>query len=409
VRILVRLVLDTLYLLSGLPLALAGFLVALHGVVVGVGAVVVVGLPILGASMYLLRRFADLERRRIRGVLGGAPVARPVYKSAPPGAGLLRRLLLPLLDVQAWLDLLHPVIALALSALTVAVVLGWWAVAVGASLLWAYGWALGVSWWQVVLGTAIGLAFLVSLAFVARKCALGQATLGRILLAGVAEIEERRRAAVSAEAVALRKLERDIHDGPQQRLVRLAVDLGRAQHLFETDPLAARRVVEQALNQTEETLDELRALSRGIAPPILADRGLAAAVAAVAARCTIPVSLSCADFPRPDPAVETAVSLSCADFPRPDPAVETAAYFVVAEALANAAKHSGASSCSVRLERQGNRLVVTVTDNGRGAAHVAKGHGLAGLTDRARAVGGLLTVDSPQGGPTTVTADLPWH
>jgi len=142
---------------------------------------------------------------------------------------------------------------------------------------------------------------------------------------------------------------------------------------------------------TRETLEELRALSRGIAPPVLADRGLAAALAAVAARSPVPVEL--------------AVGLP--DGQRLGPAVENTAYFVVSEALANVAKHSGADVAQVTVLREGDRLRVVVTDDGLGGAVLAPGHGLAGLADRLRAVDGVLTVDSPRGGPTRLTGDLP--
>jgi signal transduction histidine kinase len=196
-------------------------------------------------------------------------------------------------------------------------------------------------------------------------------------------------AAVSAEATALRRLERDIHDGPQQRLVRLAMDLGRAEQQFATDPEAARATVAEALSQTRETLDELRALSRGIAPPILVDRGLQAALTALAGRSTVPVDL---DTPPMN---------------RLDPGVESTAYFVVAEALTNVAKHSRASEVQVSLRRYATSLMITVADDGVGGASLAKGHGLAGLSDRVQAAGGILTVDSPEGVGTILTAALP--
>jgi signal transduction histidine kinase len=206
-----------------------------------------------------------------------------------------------------------------------------------------------------------------------------------------ATAQAQRAAAVSAEAAALRRLERDIHDGPQQRLVRLAVDLSRARQQLATDPAAAAATVDEALAQTREALDELRTLSRGIAPPILTDRGLAAAVAALAARATVPVSV---DIP--------------ADLPRLPALAEQTAYFTVAEALANVAKHSTGTRATVTVGRDDDRLVVTVTDDGRGGAHVAKGHGLAGLVDRLQAIGGALWVSSPPGGPTSIRAEIPW-
>jgi signal transduction histidine kinase len=212
--------------------------------------------------------------------------------------------------------------------------------------------------------------------------AAAQAELGRLT--------EGRNAAVAAEAVALRRLERDIHDGPQQRLVRLGMDLSRARRQLERDPDAARTTLDEAAGLARETLEELRALSRGIAPPVLADRGLAAALAALAARSPVPVELS-VDLPAQ----------------RLAPVTENTAYFVVSEALANVAKHSRAGSCRVEVSCTGDRLRVLVEDDGTGGAVLAPGHGLSGLTDRLFAVDGELTVDSPRGGPTRLIGTLP--
>jgi signal transduction histidine kinase len=195
---------------------------------------------------------------------------------------------------------------------------------------------------------------------------------------------------VSAEAAALRRLERDIHDGPQQRLVRLAIELGRAQRQFDRRPEAVREALADAIAQTEEAMEELRALSRGIAPPVLADRGLREALADLAARATVPVDLDVDDPSE-----------------RPSAAVETAAYFVVAEALTNVAKHSQAGRAAVGLRHGDGTLRVRVSDDGVGGAALGKGHGLRGLDDRVRALGGELRVASPAGGPTRVTAELP--
>ncbi|MFC7583910.1 sensor histidine kinase [Nonomuraea antimicrobica] len=242
----------------------------------------------------------------------------------------------------------------------------------------------------------LGLVFLLIMPFAIRGAALVRAGLGRALLTGVAELQERiedlaegRAAAVSAEANALRKLERDIHDGPQQRLVSLAMELSRAQRQMNKDPDAAEATIKSAITATRETLDELRALSRGIAPPILSDRGLAPALAALAGRCTIPVDLDVQTVERYQAAVENAI------------------YFVCAETLTNVAKHSRATVCTVQLVRLGDVLMLTIGDDGVGGAHVAKGHGLAGLADRLRAVDGELTVQSPVGGPTVIVAEVP--
>ncbi len=248
---------------------------------------------------------------------------------------------------------------------------------------------------RIVVYTIIGALFAVTLPAMMRLCALVEAWVAQGMLNGVAGLrgevaasQQRTVAAVSAEATALRRLERDLHDGPQQRLVRLAVDLGRARHQLENDPTTAAATVDEALVQAREALDELRTLSRGIAPPILTDRGLAAAVAALAAPSTVSVRLSLVEERLPALAEQTA-------------------YFTIAEALANIAKHSGASTAEVSASRVDGRLAVTVTDDGRGGAHLAKGHGLAGLDDRLRAAGGTLEVTSPVGGPTTVRAEIP--
>jgi signal transduction histidine kinase len=155
-----------------------------------------------------------------------------------------------------------------------------------------------------------------------------------------------------------------------------------------------RHTLDEAIGQTRETLDELRALARGIAPPVLTDRGLPSALAAVAARCTVPVEL----------AVDAELGTPAG---RLDPVVENTAYFTVAEALTNVAKHSGAANCWVTVTNQAGRLGIAIVDDGVGGAHVAKGHGLSGLTDRVRATGGMLIVVSPAGGPTEIRVEMP--
>jgi len=412
-----QLAIDSGYVLLGFPLALVSFVMVAFGSALGLGlAVTVMGLPILAGTLYAARRLADIERGRMSVVLR-QPRVRPTYRTAGPNAGTWRRILTPIGDAQSWLDLAHGFAALVVSVPAFGITLLWWTGAVGGSLYWAYDWAIPSSpdgqglpdllglgdsaVARIGLNTALGVFFLITLPLVVRGCALMRAGLARTLLAGVAEmrnritvLEEQRRAAVSAEATALRRLERDIHDGPQQRLVRLAMDLSRAQHQLATDPEAARQTLDEALTQTRETLAELRALSRGIAPPILVDRGLPSALAALAGRGVIPIELTV------DPELGTPGG-------RLDPAVESTAYFVVAEALANVAKHSRARECWVTVVREQGTLRITVLDDGEGGAHVAKGHGLAGLADRVRANGGTFTVLSPVGGPTEIRAELP--
>ncbi|WFE26503.1 sensor histidine kinase [Solwaraspora sp. WMMD791] len=413
-----RLVTDSVYVLVGMPLALVSFVVGVVGLSVGLGLVVtVVGLPILTGTLYAARAFAQLERHRIAAVLP-TRAYRARYAAAGPHTGTWRRVLLPLTDPQSWLDLAFAVLRFPVALISATVTLTWWAAAVAGSSYWAYAWLLPTDDGDgdglaellglgdaaatiVVLHTLIGLFFVVTLPIVVRGCALLSAVLARGMLTGMAAMQDRisvledqRQAAVSAEAIALRRLERDIHDGPQQRLVRLAMDLSRAREQLAVDPDAAGAALDEAVTQTRETLAELRALSRGIAPPVLVDRGLPSALAALAGRGLLPVDLSI------DPQLGTPTD-------RPEPAVESTVYFVVAEALTNVAKHSGASRCTVTVHRLADRLTITVTDDGAGGAHVAKGHGLAGLADRVRAHGGTLTVTSPPGGPTEIHAELP--
>ncbi|RKN44516.1 sensor histidine kinase [Micromonospora endolithica] len=412
-----QLLVDSGYVLLSLPLAIASFVVLIVGFALGVGLLpIVLGLPVLTGTLYVARGLADIERLRLPPVLR-RPRIRPRYLVPEPGAGAWRRIFLPMRDAQSWLDLTHGIFRLVVALVTFVITLTWWATALAGLLSVTYEWAiphgpenvglpellgLGDSLAaRIGLNTAIGLFFLLTLPLVVRGCALAEASLGRALLTGVAEmrnritvLEEQKRAAVSAEAIALRRLERDIHDGPQQRLVRLAMDLSRARQQLATDPEAAGQTLDEAVGQTRETLAELRALSRGIAPPILVDRGLPSALAALAGRGIVPTELR-VDGDLGDPAG------------RLDPATENTAYFVVAEALTNVAKHSGADTCQVTVTRQGRRLRVSVGDDGQGGAHVAKGHGLAGIADRVRAAGGQLAVTSPAGGPTEVRADLP--
>ncbi|MFY1674989.1 sensor histidine kinase [Plantactinospora sp. WMMB334] len=412
-----QLAIDSGYVLLGFPLALASLVVLVTGVALSAGlAVTVTGLPILAGTLYAARGFADVERLQIPSVLR-QPRVRPTYRTPQPGAGAWRRILTPIADPQSWLDLAHGWIRLVVAVCTFVITMAWWAGAVSGSLYWAYDWAIpygsedqglpellglgDTAAARIGLYTACGVFFLITLPVVVRGCALMQAGLSRALLTGVAEmrnritvLEEQKRAAVSAEATALRRLERDIHDGPQQRLVRLAMDLSRAQQQLDSDPDAARQTLGEALAQTRDTLAELRALSRGIAPPILVDRGLPSALAALAGRGLIPVELAV------DPRLGTREG-------RPDPAIESTAYFVVAEALTNVAKHSRATECWLTVTREERALRIVVIDDGEGGAHLSKGHGLTGLADRVRANDGTFTVLSPQGGPTEIRAELP--
>jgi signal transduction histidine kinase len=427
VRVGRRTLAESLYLLTAPVIAAAGLLLVLGGLCAGTAGALLPGRsPVPPGVLAPARWFAGLERWRIakvRSAAAGAEGAgrRPRPEQIPAAA-----------DPGLWLDVAHAVVVLPVALVTSVVTALWWFTGLGAAtaaLRYQYTSAeslrhmrpmtlyagsaqshialsLGLTspGGRIAFGTAAGLLLLSALPLVTRACVAVQAGLGQALLSDasalhrrISGLEQERDsaraqtvAAVSAEATALRRLERDIHDGPQQRLVRLAMELGRAQHHFDSRPEAAREALADAIVQTQEALDELRALARGIAPPILVDRGLREALTALAARSTTPAELDAGPLDR-----------------RLDAAVETAAYFVIAEALTNVAKHSHARRCAIGLRHSEGTLRAWVTDDGVGGAALDKGHGLRGLDDRLHAAGGQLRVTSPDGGPTTITAELP--
>jgi signal transduction histidine kinase len=405
--------LDTGYSISAFAIAVPAFVLAVIGISVGVSTLVVlVGLPVLVLTVYVARGFADLERVRLRSMTGRT-APRPTYLRAEPGVSWLRRILTPLRDPSSWLDLAWTVVSLATGTVAFSIAVTWWTAAVGGLTYWTWqhwipfdssghvglAWLLGLgdgrapeSW----LNLGLGIFAALTLPFALRLATLVNASVANALLCSRAELQQQvarvsggRDAARSAEASSLRRLERDIHDGPQQRLVRLQMDLGRAGKQLDEDPARARATIEGALAQARETVDELRSLSRGIAPPVLVDRGLEAALRESFARSTVPVR-SEVDVPRELP-----------------PHVESTVYFVVSEALTNVAKHSGAARADVTVRLDDGRMLVRVSDDGRGGAAVGKGHGLAGLEQRMLAADGTLRIASPEGGPTTVLAELP--
>jgi signal transduction histidine kinase len=407
-----RVLLDTVYCLSALFVALPFFVLVVVGLALSAGlAVLVVGALVLVLTAYLARAHAFFERLRLQGMMRSA-APTPAYLEAPTDGGFWRRALTPLRDPQSWLDVLWSLVALATGTLAFAVAVAWWAGTLGGLTYWfwqrylpdgpddhelAYYLGLGDGRTAASLvDLAIGVVLLLTLPMVLRGVAVLHAGLATALLCSRAELQQQvarsetgRAAARAAEASSLRRLERDIHDGPQQRLVRLSMDLGRARRRLGEDPEAAGAIIDGALEQARATAAELRALSRGVAPPLLVDRGLRAAIEEMLAQSPVPVH---AALDIPD---------------RLPPHVETAAYFVVAEALTNVAKHSAAGIATVTVSPAGDRLHVAVSDDGVGGAHLAKGLGLAGLRQRLDAADGTFTLDSPEGGPTLVVATLP--
>ncbi|UBU09483.1 sensor histidine kinase [Nonomuraea gerenzanensis] len=389
-------------------LGLVHLLIVLAGVVT---STYLVGLPLLAGSVVAARRLGAANRGLVR-TLAGTPVPAPApYRRA---TGLLNRLGTALGDVTGWRAIIHAVVRLPAAALAFASAAGTWGL--GLALLTC------PLWWQVpglpapggwagaLLLSVLGLGLLL-LAPMVVHLALGLERLLAVRLLGpppaqarIRTLEETRTQAVEDAAAALRRVERDLHDGPAARLTALALGLSMArEELAEAgDPERpedqerlerVRALIDGAHRGAKETLSELTDLIRGIHPPAL-DKGLEVALATLAARSPLPVDLD----------AELAE--------RPSPAVETIAFFCTAELLANVAKHSGARQAAIRLRAADGRLRLRVWDDGEGGAAVAGGQpaagsGLRGLTDRVRVVDGELVIHSPAGGPTVVIVDLP--
>ncbi|GAA4516491.1 sensor histidine kinase [Actinoallomurus oryzae] len=275
----------------------------------------------------------------------------------------------------------------------------WWALPAGTR---AGGFAFGVplSGWstsltlgtlQIIIFAALTYWLVPLLARLhARICvALLSPSVAERLARRVETLTETRAGAMNAHGAELRRIERDLHDGTQARLVAIAMRLGAARESLETDPEMVDRLLREAHEGTEEAMAELRAVIRTIYPPILADRGLAGALAALGTRSAI------------------GTELDIGDLGTVPAAVEAVAYFTVAEALTNAVKHSRAARSTVRIARDGDRLSVEVTDDGIGGADETRGTGIAGIRHRVLALDGTVRMHSPAGGPTTIAVSLP--
>ncbi|MBD0707130.1 histidine kinase [Streptomyces sp. CBMA291] len=354
------------FLLSNLATTLVGFVYSVVSVLLGVGlAVTVVGLPLLALGLGGARLIGRSERGRARALLG-VEIAEP--SRLPKRGGFFGWLWGALKDPVAWRTQLYGLIRLPWGILTFVVSL--------VSLLVL---------WPVLPFLARGLAS------ADRGMVRGLLSPSDELERRIAELESDRGVVVDTAAADLRRIERDLHDGAQARLVALAMGLGLAKEKLLHDPEAAAAMVDEAHGEVKLALQELRDLARGIHPAVLTDRGLGAALSSVSARCTVPVKVT--------------VDLT----ERPAEAIEGIAYFTVSELLQNVSKHARARSASVDVWRTDDRLMLQVRDDGAGGARFDGGTGLAGLAERLGAVDGLLVLDSPEGGPTTVTAELPWR
>jgi signal transduction histidine kinase len=257
----------------------------------------------------------------------------------------------------------------------------------GAVLLTIWVLSGGGTFWPAwpILGLGVGLAVHAMILGLIDR--LNPGPREQALVERVDELARTRRGALDVQAAELRRIERDLHDGAQARLVALTMQLGRAEEKLEDQPELAD-LVRQARSEASTAIAELRDLARGIAPPVLADRGLVAAVEALGRRAAIPVT------------VDAFVSR------RPPPVVETAAYFVVAESLTNVAKHAGGAAAQVTLVQNDGKLLIDVTDEGPGGADPSGG-GLSGLRGRVEALDGTLRIASPAGRGTRIQAELP--
>ncbi|WP_246150062.1 sensor histidine kinase [Agromyces intestinalis] len=421
------------FLILTMPIAITGLVVVSTVFFTGVGMIaLVVGIFLMIAAFFTARGFGTLELVRLRWA-GRPEIRRPQWPRTDGTGGFWRATFSPFVDGHYWLYLLHTLVVNPIvSVFSWTVTIAWVSGALGGLTGWIWQpfipaddrgfwlnqWILD----RIAPGTAslvdpvagervlellLGVMFLLTLPLVFRGLTLMHDGVARGMLGAwrsealereVAELSASRGAAVQAEDASLRRLERDIHDGPQQRLVRLQMDLASIERRLDQDPEAARALIAEARDQARETLDELRALSRGFAPPLLQDRGLGSALGALAARSPVTVAF--------DNGLGADASL-----PAP---IERNAYFIAAELLTNVAKHSAATAARLRVQTRAladgtHWLDLWVTDNGRGGASVAAGHGLAGLDDRVRGLRGVLVVDSPAGGPTVVGAHIPFQ
>jgi signal transduction histidine kinase len=397
----------TLHAVLDLPFGIAWFTVIVTGLSIGVGTLItLIGIPVLFLLLLFSRPLSAVERSRARLLLD-VDVPSP-FRSLQ--GSLWSRVKDVFADSAAWKALAFGVLLFPVGILSFVVVVTVWSIALGGLTFPLYGWALprgegGFSGGDLVIVNSVvyfvvGLLALVAAPYVVRGLAALDRALVRALLGPsgtvqlqqrVEELAESREASVDAAEAERRRIERDLHDGAQQRLVALAMDLGLARQRLERgeDPAGTAELIGHAHDEAKRAITDLRELVRGIHPAVLADRGLDAALSAVAARCPVPVELT-VDLPERPPAV-----------------VEATAYFVVAEALTNVAKHSYAHQVWVRVARRGPALVVEVTDDGVGGAVVQRAGGLAGLADRVKAVEGTVRLASPAGGPTTLLVELP--
>lgn len=423
---------NAVYLLVVFVLAMASATILASLFWTGVGLLIlVIGLPIVVGSLLIARGFGVADRFLLQ--LTGLPsVAEPEWNRDPADrTGFWPTFSRPLRNGHYWVYLVHGmIVSPVISTISFALTVTWLSVSLGGLTYWFWGsfiprddggewgqyvaaampWMFGgwSSWAvEVVLYLLAGILFAATLPWVLGALSLGHHAVARGMLgrwqsddlaAEVRAESAARSSAVQAENMSLRRLERDIHDGPQQRLVRLQLDLASLERRAAAgDTDAAAELARDARGHAAAALDELRALSAGVAPPLLQDRGLAAALDALALTSAVPVRVEL------DPALDEAVS----------PEVARTVYFVIAELLTNAVKHSGAAGATLRAwvaqptPGEQPMLDLWLVDDGRGGARFSPGHGLEGLRERVRGLRGDTEVSSPMGGPTRVGVHIP--
>ncbi|MEE1930962.1 sensor domain-containing protein [Streptomyces sp. TRM 70351] len=403
------------YVLTGLPVSTAVFCVLVTLVATSAGLLVTfLGIPLLAATLLVARGVGAAERARARWLLG---LHVPGSGALPPGvrgASLTAGTAAVLRNGTSWRNLLYGLVSFPWSVFSFCTGLTVWSAGWGMATYPLWSWSLpepGAQLGENSAGEAVYVdaplevaAFSAAGMFVVLVVPWwlrGLTAVDRMLVKGllgpsrlterVQRLEAGRAVVTDTASADLRRIERDLHDGAQARLVALAMDLGLAREKLTEDPETAARMVDEAHGEVKLALQELRDLARGIHPAILTDRGLGPALATLTNRCTIPVTLT-TDLPQ-----------------RPAPAIEAIAYFTVSELLQNISKHSNAHHATIDIWRTTDRLLLHVTDNGQGGATPHPGTGLAGLTERLTSVDGQLLIHSPTGGPTTITAELPWR
>ncbi len=394
--------LNTGYVLLAFPTGLAYFIVLVVGISVGVAlAVVIIGLGILAATLAAWRGMAGIERALARSLLG-VPIPQPPERHDLP---LMDRVTRWLRDPVTWKSLVFVALKFPLGIASIAATgfLGFVAlvmlfapIIVLITPVTVFGWIV-TSFAEALPLTLIGIPAVLLVLHLTNGLAWLWALFARVMLGPstvqlherVDDLRDARARIIAAADAERRRIERDLHDGAQQRLVALSLTLGMAESRLKADPDAAAELISQAREEASLAVKELRELASGIHPALLSERGLGPALEALASRAPVPTTVEGVPAQR---------------LPAP---VESAAYFVTAEALTNVAKYAGAMSAAVMLTVDHGRLRLLVRDDGAGGADPLKGSGLRGLNDRVEALDGVLHVDSPPGLGTTVIAEIP--